>query len=105
MSLVNNYQLDHKINQGVNFIGNGRSIDVILRRIEGTRGKRRAYLEISWDINRDVFYLKDINQVLTIVDGIRIRLRKVRNGKNLIGFIYEVPRGYEILRKDYSNGS
>lgn len=89
-------------NEGVNIEGNGRTIDIIVRRIGGTKRRREAYLEIQGVPNIKNLHLKYSDGLVKITDGVEIGIRDnvVASGKRA-EFHYRVASIYSIKYREY----
>jgi len=90
----------HKLNQGVHIEGGGLSIDLVVRKIGGTKKRREASLEVRGLSHTDRIYLYHNHITPLFASGIEIGiadpLGQSRNGSNSVTIFYDVPKKYSI---------
>lgn len=96
----------HKVNTGLHIQGNGRSIDVIVRKIEHALDDMGAALEFNGTPNMRCIYMTNLDGLFEIAHGIKIKIEK-RNPSNgqVVYISCEVPEGYNVEKRDYLSAS
>ncbi len=107
--LSNNYTImkverrRYKLNNGLHIEGNGASLDIILRQIDGAGKEREAALEIISQQERKIIYLKNNTDPKEIYENIRIKVLRQKEGKGRsVSLLYIMPENYAISHKTYS---
>ena len=93
----------YKLNNGLHIEGNGASLDIILRQIDGAGKEREAALEIISQQERKIIYLKNNTDPKEIYENIRIKVLRQKEGKGRsVSLLYIMPENYAISHKTYS---
>ena len=90
------YILGH--DEGVCIDGKGKSINIILRSIEGYGQDRRAILEVKGLEDLTEILLSNVKTAVELVDGIKIGMPKSDRPlrQNSIRLFFSAPDGYTI---------
>lgn len=93
---------EQKINEGVHIDGKGKSIDVILRKVGGSRRKREAYLEISGVEGLHTLKVAWYAGLIEIVPGVDIEVVTGANPRSdRVKFHYDMTEDFLLSRRRY----
>lgn len=91
--------IQHGFNSGMHLYGNGESIDIIVRNIEGRPPNREVDLEIIGIGSTYQMHLTYGDGEVTIAPGIRVEI--INKEKSGICIGYGLSRKYKAVRRKY----
>jgi len=69
------YSTSHSVNEGLHIVGDQVSIDVIVRKIGGSKRWREADFEIRGVTNLETLHLSHSDGIVPLIEGVEIRVR------------------------------
>ena len=90
-----------KVNEGINVKGRGTSIDIIVKRILGSRGKREADFEVRANHVSEQIHLKKYDPSVEVVKDVWITLGKKRDSSKRITVSYLLGHDYTYSVREY----
>ena len=92
--------IGHKRREGVKIIGNGLSLDLIIRDFRGPKDKREVLIELL-GLEESKFLILDTNNFYEITDNLRVRASNSSPNSHSVRLCYEAPQEYKIERTYY----
>ncbi|MBU0894899.1 MAG: hypothetical protein KKF48_00085 [Nanoarchaeota archaeon] len=97
MALIRSY----KRGQGINITGNGKSIDIIVKRVGWGRGNPRVDLEIKGHPKITNIHLNETNSYFILYHCIKIFRGYKQHNRGAIRLIASGPKEYKFEQKNY----
>ena len=98
---------DFKENHGMHVEGHGKTIDMIVSSISGTRRFREADIKIldSTEPDRVVHLSHSDNSPVQIIDGVTINIikRGKKCGSGAVSIFYSIGVGYTYMPREYQH--
>src|SRR3989338_2874 len=97
--------LDFPLNTGARIMGDGTSLDLVVREVKGTVFHREGKVEVIDESGSHYLTLISGEESQPIRDGIEVRLSDKQNSKDSLKIVYHIPRKYGLRRRAYALNS